>query len=90
MPDLMPSIRTTGLVRRRRRALFVVPDWADGISDRTLGFGKRAVDAPGSTMKSWAELAPDMANTVPKRPASAVQSHHRHGRSGALAAKVPI
>jgi hypothetical protein len=31
---------------------FIVPDWADGISDRTI-FGKRAVDAPGSAMKSW-------------------------------------
>jgi len=56
-----------------------------------LGFGKRAVDAPGSTMKSWAELAPDMANTVPKTPASAIQYRIiDDGRSGALAAKMPI
>jgi hypothetical protein len=34
---------------------FIVPDWADGISDRTI-FGKRAVDAPGSAMKSWQSL----------------------------------
>jgi len=36
-------------------------------------FGKRDVDAPGSAMKSWAEPAPDMTNTVAKTPASAVQ-----------------
>ena len=52
---------------------FVVPDWADDISDRTTEFGKAAAGAPGSAVKSWAEPAPDIANTVAKTAAIALQ-----------------
>ena len=54
-------------------------------------FGKAAAGAPGSAMKSWAEPAPDIANTVAKTAASAVQYRIIVDcRSGPLAAKVPI
>jgi hypothetical protein len=58
--------------------LVVVPNWADDISDRTIGFRKKSRRHIRRT-------------TVAKTPASAVQYRIiGDGRSGALAAKVPI
>jgi hypothetical protein len=38
------------------RGAAIVPDWADDVRDRAVGFRKSAlVGMPGSAMKSWAE-----------------------------------
>ena len=52
---------------------FVVPDQVTMLATGRSVFGKAAAGAPGSAVKSWAEPAPDIANTVAKTAASAVQ-----------------
>jgi hypothetical protein len=67
MPDLMPSRRTSWLGSPAASRSF--SSCQTGLTMLATGrsvFGKAAAGAPGSAVKSWAEPAPDIANTVAK------------------------
>jgi hypothetical protein len=83
MPDLMPSRRTSWLVRRRRRAFFVVPDWSDDISNWTTCFRKSSCWRTGLRREILGKACPRYreysGKNCGKRPHNIASSLTAHG-----------